>query len=209
MTKPTKTQANRAKTEAGILRAAEEVFAQKGFAGSSMDAVAQQAGISKQLILYYFPGKDKLYQAVLENMIDLWLEKMQFNDDPEASPASTIRQYIQQKIELSRDYPNGSKVFAHEIINGAPVLKTYLIENLKPAFERDVKIIERWIADGHIRPVDPKHLFFTIWAATQTYADFSTQIQLLLGKPALDQDDFNEATEFLCNFVLSALDAQH
>ena len=165
MTKPTKTQANRAKTEAGILRAAEEVFAQKGFAGSSMDAVAQQAGISKQLILYYFPGKDKLYQAVLENMIDLWLEKMQFNDDPEASPASTIRQYIQQKIELSRDYPNGSKVFAHEIINGAPVLKTYLIENLKPAFERDVKIIERWIAAGHIRPVDPKHLFFTIWAA--------------------------------------------
>ncbi len=209
MTKPTKTQANRAKTEAGILRAAEEIFAQKGFAGSSMDSVAQQAGLSKQLILYYFSGKDKLYQAVLENMIDLWLEKMQFNDDPEASPASTIRQYIQQKIELSRDYPNGSKVFAHEIINGAPVLKTYLIENLKPAFERDVKILERWIAAGHIRPVDPKHLFFTIWAATQTYADFSTQIQLLLGKPALEQDDFNEATEFLCNFVLSALDAQH
>ena len=88
-------------------------------------------------------------------------------------------------------------------------LKTYLIENLKPAFERDVKILERWIAAGHIRPVDPKHLFFTIWAATQTYADFSTQIQLLLGKPALEQDDFNEATEFLCNFVLSALDAQH
>ncbi|AIF97306.1 TetR family transcriptional regulator C-terminal domain-containing protein [Alteromonas australica] len=205
MTKATKTQANRAKTEANILRAAEAVFAQKGFAGTAMDAVAQQAGLSKQLIIYYFPGKEKLYQAVLENMIDLWLEKMQFNDDPSASPADIISDYIRQKIELSRDYPNGSKVFAHEIINGAPVLKTYLIENLRPAFERDITIIERWIAAGLIKPIDPKHLFFTIWAATQTYADFSTQIQLLLDKPNLTQEDFDDATQFLCQFVLSAL----
>ena len=205
MTKATKTQANRAKTEANILRAAEAVFAQKGFAGTAMDAVAKQAGLSKQLIIYYFPGKEKLYQAVLENMIDLWLEKMQFNDDPSASPADIISDYIRQKIELSRDYPNGSKVFAHEIINGAPVLKTYLIENLRPAFERDITIIERWMAAGLIKPIDPKHLFFTIWAATQTYADFSTQIQLLLDKPSLTQEDFDDATQFLCQFVLSAL----
>lgn len=209
MATPTKAQTNRAKTEAKILRAAEKVFAQKGFSGTSMDAVAKESGLSKQNILYYFPGKDVLYQAVLENMIDLWLEKMKFNDSPDVTPAEVISDYIRQKIALSRDYPNGSKVFAHEIINGAPVLKPYLIEHLKPAFEKDIVLIERWVESGLIRPIDPKHLFFTIWASTQTYADFSVQIQLLLGKTKLDQEDFDQAADFLCQFVLTALNAQH
>ncbi len=205
---PRKTSANRAKVEAKILRAAEKVFAQKGFSGSSMDAVADQAGLSKQLLIYYFPSKEFLYHSVLRNMIDIWIEKMTFVDDPNASPAEIIEAYIRQKIELSRDYPNGSKVFAHEIINGAPVLKDYLLDHLKPQFEKDIQLINKWIENGQIRPIDPEHLFFTIWASTQTYADFSTQIQLLLGKPKLDQKDFDRASDFLCHFVLNALGAQ-
>jgi len=200
-----KPSAARLQQEARILRAAEKVFARKGFSGTAMDSVADVAGLSKQNIIYYFPSKENLYSRVLQNILELWLEKMSFADDPSADPATVIRAYIRGKLELSRDFPDASRVFAHEVINGAPVLRPHLVDTLKPLFERDTALIRRWIDEGRIGPTDPEHLFFFIWASTQTYADFSTQIQLLLGKPALDQNDFDRATELLSNMVLAGL----
>jgi len=203
--KPT---AARIRQESRILRAAEKVFALKGFSGTSMDAVAEIAGISKQNIIYYFPTKEALYSRVLQSILDLWMEKMAFMENPDADPATTIEAYIRSKMELSRDYPDGSRVFAHEIINGAPVLKEYLVSHLKPQFERDTALVRQWIDDGSIKPIDPEHLFFFIWASTQTYADFACQIQLLLDKPQLEQDDFDRATQLLTQMVLNGIGAK-
>lgn len=202
---PRKPSAARQRQESRILRAAEQVFALKGFNGTAMDAVAQIAGISKQNIIYYFPSKDALYRRVLEDVLDLWVEKMTFDASPQAVPTTVIENYIRGKLELSRDYPDSSKVFANEVINGAPVLREYLVSHLKPQFEHDTALIKRWIKAGQIKPVDPEHLFFFIWASTQTYADFSSQIQLLLGKDSLEQDDFDRATQFLTTMVHNSL----
>jgi len=200
-----KPSAARLQQEARILRAAEKVFARKGFSGTAMDSVADVAGLSKQNIIYYFPSKEVLYTRVLQNILQLWLQKMHFSDTPEAEPAEIIRAYIRGKLELSRDFPDASRVFAHEVINGAPVLKQHLEETLRPQFEHDTALIRRWIAEGRIAETDPEHLFFFIWAATQTYADFSCQIQMLLGKPALEQADFDRATALLTRMVLAGL----
>ncbi|WP_027855915.1 TetR family transcriptional regulator C-terminal domain-containing protein [Marinobacterium jannaschii] len=204
-----KPSAARIQQEARILRAAEEVFAQKGFSGTSMDSVAEAAGISKQNMIYYFSSKENLYRRVLQNILDLWLEKMSFIEDSSAEPAEMISAYIRGKLELSRDYPFASRVFAHEVINGAPILKEYLISHLQPQFERDTALVRRWIEAGKIDPIDPEHLFFVIWAGTQTYADFAPQIQLLLNKPALEQSDFDAAASFLTQIVLRGIGAEH
>ncbi|MGB0941487.1 MAG: TetR/AcrR family transcriptional regulator [Marinomonas sp.] len=209
MKTPRKPSSNRVLLENRILRAAEKAFATKGFSGTSMESVADSAGISKQNLIYYFSSKEALYHKVLQVILDLWVEKMVFSDDEDASPKQVIESYIIEKLALSRDYPDASKVFAHEIINGAPVLKDYMVSHLKPQFERDVQLVKRWIAKGLIDPVEPEHLFFTIWASTQTYADFSIQIQLLMGKTKLEADDFDVAAKFLSNFVLKALGAQN
>ena len=111
-------------------------------------------------------------------------------------------------MQLSRLYPNGSKVFAHEIISGAPMLKDYLVSHLKPQFERDVKLVKSWISKGLIADIDAEHLFFTIWAATQTYADFSLQMEVLLAKKSLDEDDFERAELAVTEFVMRALGAK-
>ncbi|MBY4677016.1 TetR family transcriptional regulator C-terminal domain-containing protein [Marinobacterium arenosum] len=198
----------RLRQEARILRAAEKVFAGKGFSGSSMDAVAEAAGLSKQNLIYYFPSKETLYHRVLQDILDLWMEKMAFIEDPQAEPAELITAYIRGKLELSRDYPDASRVFAHEVINGAPVLKNYLLSHLKPLFERDSARVRQWIADGKIDPIEPEHLFFCIWASTQTYADFASQIQLLLGKTKLEQEDFDKAASLLTRMVLNGIGAK-
>ncbi|ODC05445.1 TetR family transcriptional regulator [Terasakiispira papahanaumokuakeensis] len=191
--------------EQRILRAAEAAFAHNGFKGTSMESVAEAAGLSKQNMLYYFRSKRLLYRRVLENILDQWVEKMVFTENPDSQPTEVIAQYIRGKLELSRDYPEGSRVFAHEIINGAPMLKDYLSKRLKPQFEHDLKLVKRWQQAGLIDEVDPAHLFFTIWAATQTYADFSSQIQLLLGHEPLADEGFEQACSTLTHIVLKGL----
>jgi TetR/AcrR family transcriptional regulator len=194
--------------ESRILRSAEFVFATKGFSGSSMDRIAEMAKISKQNLIYYFPNKDLLYKRVLKEILDIWIEKLSVFETQDETPEVVIRRYVHEKMQISRLYPNGSKVFAHEIISGAPVLKEYLVSHLKPHFDRDVELVNLWISKGLIDDVDPEYLFFTIWAATQTYADFSIQIEILLGKKELTDTDFDKAEKAVTEFIVRALGAK-
>ena len=171
--------------EIRILSAAEDVFARFGYNGAAIEAIGERAGMSKQSMLYYFPSKEVMYLRVLANILSLWLDKLVLLDQDGADPAAMLENYIRGKIELSRTHPNGSKVFANEIINGAPYIKKHL--------------------QSVLTPIDPYHLFFVIWSATQTYADFSTQIQLSLKKEELDDDDFNRASDFLTQMVLKGI----
>lgn len=190
------------------MRSAEIAFAAKGYSGASMERIAEIAKISKQNLIYYFPNKELLYKRVLKEILDIWIEKLSFLENQGDSPEAVIRTYVREKMRISRQYPNGSKVFAHEIISGAPMLKDYLESHLKPQFERDVELVNLWKSKGLIEEVDPEYLFFTIWAATQTYADFSTQMEVLLGKNSLDEDDFQRAETAVTEFVVRALGAR-
>lgn len=212
-TRRTKQSVNREVLESRILRSAEIIFAAKGFSGASMERIAEISKISKQNLIYYFPNKELLYKRVLKEMLDVWIEKLSFleinSETHSDTPETIIRRYVKEKMALSRLYPNGSKVFAHEIISGAPVLKEYLISHLKPQFDRDVILVKSWINKGLINDIDPEHLFFTIWAATQTYADFSVQMEVLLDKKSLDQSDFERAENAVTEFVVRALGAKN
>jgi TetR/AcrR family transcriptional regulator len=193
---------SRKKLEARILEVAEQQFAQFGYSGATIDNIAEQADLSKQNLLYYFASKQLLYHRVLENVLELWMESMALLEQPGQDPAAKLESYIRQKIELSRTRPNGSKVFASEIINGAPHLSDDIKARLLPRFEADVKLVESWIRAGLLDPIDAKHLFFMIWSTTQTYADFSTQIEILLGKKKLSVADFETAAKFITQVIL-------
>lgn len=197
--------AHRQALEQKILDAAEIIFAEQGFSGASLEAIAEKAGLSKQNMLYYFSSKESLYQQVLKHILDLWIEKMALMEQAGDTPAVMLENYIRGKLEISRVHPYGSKVFANEVIGGSAHLKCYLENDLLPQLEADIALVRTWIANGEMDPVDPEHLFFTIWASTQTYADFSSQISLALGKNALDEEDFQKAGDFLTHVLLKGL----
>ncbi|NOY13807.1 MAG: TetR family transcriptional regulator [Deltaproteobacteria bacterium] len=208
--KPKMTQYSRSrkKHECRILKAAEEVFAQFGYNGATLDTIAERAGLSKQNMLYYFASKQQLYQKVLQNILDIWMDSMALLTQPGKDPASKLENYIRRKIELSRTRPNGSKVFAAEIINGAPHLSADIKNRLLPRLEEDISLVESWIAEGRLDPIDPRHLFFMIWSTTQTYADFSAQIEIILGKPELTAGDFEDAARLITHVILKGIGAQ-
>lgn len=187
--------------EALILGAAERVFARAGFGGATMAAIAEASGLPKANLHYYFGSKDVLYRAVLARTLHDWLEPMQVITR-DAEPRSALEQYIRSKMELAARQPDGSKVFANELLHGAPVVHSLLCGELRQLVQEKAAVIQGWVDTGQMAPVDPVHLFFTIWAATQTYADFDVQVCAVLGRKTLGTKDHARATDHVVALLL-------
>ena len=192
----------RRQNEAKILAAAETVFAERGFAAATTSAIARLAGMPKANLHYYFRTKEALYARVLDEILALWIDTAEAIR-PEADPKSALSDYIAAKFDFSRRRPQASKVFANEILHGAPRIRRRLNGDLKAWLEAKCAVIEGWVAAGRMAPVEPKHLFFIIWAATQTYADFDVQVAVLLDRRRLKSRDFEAASALLRRMVLS------
>ncbi|USQ94863.1 HTH-type transcriptional regulator RutR [Caulobacter sp. RL271] len=193
--------------KAAILKGALAVFARQGLDGASVEAIAQAAGISKANLLYYHPSKEALYVAVLEQGLAQWLAPLsRFTeaDDPEQAIAALIA----AKLFLSRDHPEVSRLFALEMLRGAPLLKPVLAGPLKAVFDAKVAVIQAWVAAGKLAPVDPPHLIFAIWALTQHYADFAVQVRALSGKALSDKTFMDETLAAVTALVLDGVRAR-
>ncbi len=166
------------RNEKRILDAALEVFSSYGYRGSTIDQVAERAGMSKPNLLYYFASKRDVYIAVLEHTLDEWLKPL-IRLDPDGDPADEIWGYIERKLELSRSAPKASRLFANEVLQGAPNIKPVLTGELKQLVDEKCTVIRSWIDAGKLRPIEPLHLLYMIWATTQHYADFEVQIDAL------------------------------
>ncbi len=192
------------RNEARILDAAQDVFATYGYEGSTIDEVADRAGISKPNLHYYYKRKKDLYLAVLRRTLEIWLIPLR-ELDRNGDPALEIGNYIAQKVDLSRKFPAASRVFANEIVQGAPFLKGYLRKDLRAVVKRKAAVIQHWIDQGKLTPVDPYHLIFLIWAATQHYADFAPQVKAVMNVPRMTQGHFRKIEQSLSRIILQGV----
>jgi TetR/AcrR family transcriptional regulator len=187
--------------EKAILVAAEKEFAARGFGSSSMNRIAQGAGVARTNVHYYFKNKEDLYGTVLTDIIQMW--NFSFNQiSAEDDPAEALEAYIRAKVAYSKTNPLASKVFANEIMSGAPVLSNYLKKDFREWLRGKAAILESWASQGKMDPVDPFYLIFMIWASTQHYADFEMQVKIVLGKPRLTARDFDKIGDNLTHIIL-------
>ena len=185
-----------------ILAAALDVFSADGFRGATIDRIAEAAGMSKPNLLYYFRSKEEIYRALLDRQLDAWLQPLR-ELDPDGDPAQEIADYIDRKIEMARDYPRESRLFAGEIMRGAPILSEVLSGSMKEIVDAECAVIRGWIKAGKLAPVDPRHLIFAIWATTQHYADFDAQVRAVLGDDG--EGRFSDAARCLEQIFLNGL----
>ena len=189
--------------ERAILDAAERVFAEAGFGGATMQAIADLCGLPKANLHYYFASKKQLYRRVVERIFHVWLEAAD-SFESSASPEVALRRYITRKMELSRAHRYGSKVWANEVMHGAPIIQDFLETTLRDWTESRARVIRGWIDSGAVRPVDPYWLLYMIWATTQHYADFAHQIETLNDGPLSDAQ-WEAATETVCGIILRGI----
>jgi TetR/AcrR family transcriptional regulator len=192
------------KNRKAILQAALEVFSQRGFGGSTVDRIAERAGLSKPNLLYYYPSKEAIYVAVLEDTLEFWLEPLA-TLDPGGDPIEEIGRYVSAKLEMSRTRPEASRLFANEILHGAPAIGDFLAGPLKKLVNEKAAVIKTWIAEGRLRPIEPRHLIMMIWAVTQHYADFDVQVRAVLGEDAAPARRFADAKATLTTTLFEGL----
>lgn len=185
-----------------IFAAALEVFSKYGSRGSSLDQVAAQAQMSKQNLLYYFDSKESIFVELIHDLMDLWLEPLA-SLDPAGDPVDEILGYVYRKLEISRIRPQESRLFANEVLQGAPNIRHILTGELKTLVDEKAAVLQVWINQGKIPDIDPYDLIFSIWATTQHYADFSVQIDLV--NPCDPKDTFDKAKTFLTTLYTALL----
>ena len=187
-----------------ILDAALEIFSIQGFRGSTIDQIADAAGMSKPNLLYYYRSKEDIYAALLHRLLDTWLAPL-MEMDAGGDPLKELRRYIRRKIEMARDFPRESRLFANEILRGAPHIMDVLTGKLKPLVDEKAAVLRQWMHEGRIASTDPHHLIFALWAVTQHYADFDAQVQAVLGPARGGEGRFDDAARFIEQLFLDGL----
>jgi len=191
----------RKKNKVLILNAAKKEFVTFGFKGASITRVAERANIPRANIHYYFANKMELYQELLSNIVSIWnsqFDSLSIADDPQTA----LSAYIRSKVMYSRDDPDASRIFASEIIHGAPVLNEYLSTDFKVWVQTKVDVIQYWIKQELIDDINPHHLLFLIWGATQHYADFNVQVLAAMDKQEMDEQSFEAIVDSITTIVL-------
>lgn len=190
--------------EERILEAALEVFSANGFRGATIDQIAEAAGMSKPNLLYYFHTKEAMHRILIERLLDTWLDPLRAMS-ADGNPVSEIRSYIRRKLEMARDFPRESRLFANEILQGAPRIEDALKGQLRDLVDEKTEVIRQWIRQGRLARCDPHHLIFSIWATTQHYADFDAQIRAVMGEKRYDAARFEDAARYLDQLFTNGL----
>lgn len=204
--KPMRRAEIRAENERLIMSAAEQVFAEAGYGGATMQLIADLAGLPKANLHYYFPTKEALYRRIVSNIFEIWLQAAGDMEEA-AGPAEGLGRYIDAKMDLARSHPAGSKVWAAEVMHGAPVIQDYLEQTLRAWTNDRSAVIQRWIDQGRMNNVSPRHLLYMIWATTQHYADFAHQIETLNDDAPLDDAQWAEAKAAVRGIILRGVGA--
>jgi TetR/AcrR family transcriptional regulator len=190
--------------EEQILEAALDVFSMHGFRGATIDQIAEVAGMSKPNLLYYFRTKEAMHRALIERVLDTWLDPLRAFD-AEGNPEAEIRSYIRRKLEMARDFPRESRLFANEVLRGAPLIEDELKGPLKQLVDEKAGVIRTWAKAGKIAKCDPYHLIFSIWSTTQHYADFDVQVRAVLGQENDGDGRFEDAARYLEQLFMGGL----
>ena len=200
---PPATRIQRARRDV-ILDAALQVFSAHGFRGSTLDQIAEAAGMSKPNLLYYFRRKEEIYGRLIAKLLDMWLAPLR-EMRADGDPIPEIRSYIRRKLEMARDFPRESRLFANEVLQGAPRSFAMLEGELKSLVDEKANVIRGWMEAGKLAPADPYHLIFSIWATTQHYADFDVQVRAVLGPQLGGEARFDNAARYLEQLFMHGL----
>lgn len=194
----------RARNKAQILKAAIRIFSRKGFDGTRIAEIAEIAGLPKANVYYYFPTKEAIYKAVIDSLLEDWNRAFD-HIAAERDPAEAIAGYVRAKLAFSRSHAAESKMFANENVRGGDFLSRRQKASIRDITNQKAAVIEAWIKQGKIDPIDPRHFFIILWSSTQFYADFDSVACNSFEVSRLSSAQFDKAAETIIQIVLKGI----
>lgn len=141
-----------------LLRAAEQVFASRGFAQTRMSAIAAAAGVSHGLLYHYFPSKDALFGALIDEMMGRIAEDF---DEDGGSPLERLERTLTRSIERVKETPNPNRLVTQTMLMGGvpPALRQRAMDHGTALVRRMVEMVSACQDSGEIASdVDPEQI---------------------------------------------------
>ncbi len=144
-------------TEQLILIAAKNIFFKKGYDGARMQEIADEAGMNKALLHYYFRSKDKLFEAIFNDAFQQFIPRMVENMSSNVSFERKIEIFVENYVSMLIKVPQLPNFILTEINrNPEKIFEMFSKMGLKPALI--LQEIQKDIDEGKMRPINPKHL---------------------------------------------------
>ena len=167
-----------------ILDAAEQVFADRGYAGATTREIAERAGIGKRMLFYYFPTKDAVYRVVLERTI-AGLVAIYEHTRSEPGPVG-LGDGVEALTRFTAEHLTAMKVWLREIIDGGPHLEELTQRYVAPLYARAGAGVASNMASGAFRTGDPLHVLVNVGGITLFYFLIAPMLRLMWDRDPLD-----------------------
>jgi len=178
--------------ETGILNAAKRIFQQKGMEGARMQEIADEAGINKALLHYYYRSKQLLFEAVFKNAFLLLAPQLNkvLNDD--SSLFDKIKNFTNNYISFVIKHPYLPNFIIQELNRNPEFITKLTSEQHFPTIDKFKKQVQENIEAGIIKPIKTEQLLINI-VALNIFPFIAAP--LLKGFLSINNEDYKQLVE--------------
>jgi TetR/AcrR family transcriptional regulator len=181
-------------SQARILAAARNEFAQRGFPAARLQDIAERAGLTHPTLLYHFGSKERLYAAVIEQAMEDWAGMTDAAVAAAPPGFDRLAALVDAGLEFFAGHHDFVVIWRREAIEGGGRLEQAIAEHLRPFWDRAVAFLRGEVAAGRLREHDPVELMQLVYGAVMTYfSDAGFRAKLLGEDPLATRGRFRDA----------------
>jgi TetR/AcrR family transcriptional regulator len=149
-----------------ILEVAEGEFAREGYAGAHLQHIAEQVGVQKTALYYYFPSKAALYTAVLVRMLEAFEAAVRAATECPGTPKERLERLLAALNDLLAERRNYSQILIRVFVDRAQIVDELVDPPIQSVVGRILRFYQEGVEAGAFRRASSRHFFQTLLGAT-------------------------------------------
>lgn len=206
MSSPDTAHARPASSRTRILTAARSEFAEHGFDGARLQAIAARAGVRHPTLIYHFDSKELLYRAAIESVVGDWVTEMESEISTGLRGFEQVAALVDAAFRFFERNGDFVRIVRREAIEGGGRMEAQMAEFMRPLLDDAVRFLRREMRAGRLRRHDPVEVMQVFWGTTLTYFSDARFRANLVGEDPLAAEALRRHRRALLKLLGAALE---